>query len=349
MTPGIAYTIAVLSAVFAGLVVPALAMRMLAPSLGASRQVTANYRGRSVFLGLGVVWVVWAVSLLVVSTAYDAVGSFIMPGLGSAEMGLFDGPLTMPLYAIPLILVVASATFGLIDDVFGTASDKGFRGHLKALAHGRLTTGGLKLLGIGLVSAVYAWNAATRGADAAGVASAGIRIGWWVAGTLVIALSANLVNLTDLRPGRALKTYSVLAVVGGVLFALNVTRQYETYAGQIGAVWDRADVAVTVACMLIVLLGPVVAVWKADLGERGMLGDAGSNAMGAIVGYLFAESLPLPWLAALAVVLLGLNVLSEKVSFSSIIDAVGPLRLVDRLGRTGDDEGIDGQDVGPPA
>ncbi|MGB4580822.1 MAG: hypothetical protein WBI91_02985 [Coriobacteriia bacterium] len=348
MTPVIAYAIAIVSAVFAGWAVPALAMRMLAPSLGASRLATSNYRGRSVFLGLGLVWAVWAVSLLVVSTTYDALGSFFMPEVGSVEMGLFDGPLTMPLYAIPLILVVATVMFGLIDDVFGTVSDKGFRGHLKALAHGRLTTGGLKLLGIGLVSAVYAWHAATRGAEIAGVTNVGIRIGWWVAGTFVIALSANLVNLTDLRPGRALKTYSVLAIVGGVLFSLNVTRQYETYAGQIGAVWGRADVAVTAACMLLVLLGPVVAVWRADLGERGMLGDAGSNAMGAIAGYLFAESLPLPWLAALAVVLLGLNVLSEKVSFSSVIDAVGPLRLFDRLGRAGDDEGTGGQDAGPP-
>jgi hypothetical protein len=134
-----------------------------------------------------------------------------------------------------------------------------------------------------------------------------------------------------------------------VLFTLAVNSQYETYAAQIGASWGHADAAVTVACMLIVLLGPVFAVWRADLGERGMLGDAGSNAMGAIVGYLFAESLSLPWLAALAVVLLGLNILSERVSFSSVIETVGPLRVIDRLGRLDDGEGVDSQGDGPPA
>jgi len=349
VTPPVAYAIAITVALLAGWAVPALTMRLLASSLGTSRLVTTNYRGRSVYLGLGLVWVVWAVSLLTFSTVLDAVGSFVAQEMGSMEMGLFDGPLTMPLYAIPLILVVTAAFFGLVDDVFGTAADKGFRGHLKALARGRLTTGGLKLLGIGLVSAVYAWDTATRGADAAGVVSPWVRIGWWAVATLVIALCANLVNLTDLRPGRALKTYALLAAVGGVVFTLEVAEQYGAYAEQYGALWTSTDVAVTVAGVLIVLLGPVLAVWGADLGERGMLGDAGSNAMGAIVGYLFAGSLSLPWLAALAVVLLALNVASEKVSFSSVIEAVGPLRLIDRLGRLGEDDSEAGHEAGPPA
>lgn len=349
MTPVVAYLVAGSVAVLAGWAVPALTMRLLSPSLGASDRVVTNYRGRAVHLGLGLVWVVWAVSLLTVSTAFDAVGGFVARDAGSVEAVLFDGPLTMPLYAVPFMLVVAAAVFGLVDDVFGTPGDKGFRGHLRALAHGRLSTGGLKLLGIGLVSAVYAWHAATRGAEAEGVTSPWVRIGWWVTATLVIALSANLVNLTDLRPGRALKTYSVLAIGGGVAFALMVAEQYGAYALQVGAPWGGTGVALTIACTLIVLLGPVAAVWGADLGEQGMLGDAGSNAMGAIAGYLFAGSLSLPWLAALAVVLLALNVLSERVSFSSVIDAVGPLRLVDRLGRLREDGVPEQDDGGPPA
>lgn len=347
MTPAVAYAIAIATAVAAGWLVPALAIRALVPSLEASRLVTENYRGRMVALGLGLVWAAWSVSLLVASTALDAVASLADVGLGSVEMMLFDGPLTMSLYAVPIILTVSAVLFGMADDVFGTSADKGFRGHLRALAAGRLSTGGLKLLGIGLIAAVYGWRAAVQGAEKAGVTSTAVLLGWWVAATLVIALSANLLNLTDLRPGRALKIYSVLAIAAGVVFSLDVAGRYESYATDLGVAWAGADTAVTVVCMLIVLLGPVLAVWRYDLGERGMLGDAGSNAMGAVVGYLLAGSLDLPTLAAVAVVLLGLNALSERVSFSAVIEAVPPLRYLDRLGRLREaDDGADEAETG---
>ncbi len=333
MTPPAAYAIAVGAAIVAGWLVPALVMRGLTPALEASRLTSANYRGHTVFLGLGIVWVAWSVSLLVLSTAFDMVASLGGIEFGSVEMTLMEGPLTMPLYAVPFILTVSAVLFGMIDDVFGSHGDKGFRGHLKAMFAGRITTGGLKLLGIGAVSAVYAWHASSRAAEQAGVTGAGVIAGWWVVATLVIALSANLLNLVDLRPGRALKTYSVLGIGAGVLFVLDAAERYRVHAEQIGALWGNTEVAVTIGCMLVVLLGPVAAVWRLDLGERGMLGDAGSNAMGAIVGYLLAGSLALPWLVATAVVLLGLNLLSERVSFSRLIDTIPPLRYLDGLGR----------------
>lgn len=333
MTPVEAYAIALGAALVAGWLVPAVAMRALAPSLDASRLVTENFRGRRVFLGLGLVWAVWAVALLVASAAFDAALLLSDAAYGSVESALFDGPLTMPLYAVPIILTVAAAFFGLADDVFGTRADKGFRGHLRALVKGRLSTGGLKLLGIGSVAAVYGWRTAAQGAEAAGVSHTWVLAGWWVVATLVIALSANLLNLTDLRPGRALKTYSVLAIAAGALFVFDAVGQYESYALEMGTEWGTADTAVTLACMAIVLLGPVIAVWRLDLGERGMLGDAGSNAMGAIVGYLLAGALDLPWLSAVAVVLLAMNVLSERISFSRVIELVPPLRFLDRLGQ----------------
>jgi hypothetical protein len=341
MTPVAAYAIAVGAAVVAAWLVPALAMRALAPSLAASELVVENYRGSRVYLGLGVVWVVWAVSLMTASTVFDAVLGYGTFEYGSVEAILLDGPLTMPLYAVPLILTLVAAFFGLADDVFGTREDKGFRGHLRALFSGRLSTGGLKLLGIGTLAAVYGWRAAAQGADAQSITNWAVRIGWWIAATLVIALCANLVNLTDLRPGRALKMYSLLAVGAGTVFALDLVQRYASYAADLGITWGAWDTAVTVACMLIVLLGPVAAIWRFDLREQGMLGDSGSNAMGAIVGYLLAGSLPLPSLAAVAVVLLGLNLLSERVSFSAVIDAVAPLRFFDRLGRLKDANGDD--------
>lgn len=340
MTQTVAYAIAGSTALIAAWAVPALAMKALAPSLASSSIRLRNYRGREVFTGLGVVWAVWAVSLFVTSTALDAVASQIEVGYGSVEMVLFEGAYTMPLYAVPIILTLGALVFGLLDDLFGSHGDKGFRGHLGALAAGRLTTGGLKLLGIGALSAAYGWRAAEDGAAVTPGTSCGVSLLWWVAATAVIALSANLVNLTDLRPGRALKTYSALAVAAGVPFALAAIERYRPYAADAGFDWSTPDTLVTIACLLAVLLGPVLAVWRLDLGEHGMLGDAGSNVMGAIAGYLLASALPLPWLLAVAAVLLALNAVSERVSFSAVIERVPPLHYLDRLGRSDD---------GPPA
>lgn len=336
MTRPLAYALAVGAALIAGWLVPALTIRGLAPALSASPLVTKNYRGRAVFLGLGMVWAIWSVSLFVMSAIVDAVAEFVEAPYGSVETLLFDGPLTAPLFAMPVILTLGSFVFGLADDVFGSAADKGFRGHLTALSHGRLTTGGLKLLGIGLLAAVYGWSA-SRVHESAQDATLGVQLGWWIAATLVIALSANLMNLLDLRPGRALKSYSLLAVIAGVVFARSMAERFVAFYAESGVGWGANDLLVTTLALLVVLLGPVAAAWRFDLGERGMLGDAGSNAMGAIVGYLLAGALTLPWLAAVAVVLLGLNLLSERVSFSRVIEDTPVLRELDRLGRLPDE------------
>lgn len=334
MTRAVAYLIALGIALLAGWLVPAVAMRALAPSLAASRLSTVNYRGRTVFPGLGLVWVIWSVALLAASTGLAALGEALGGRYGSVEMLLFDGPLTMSLYSVPIILTLAATSFGMVDDVFGTSADKGFRGHLRALASGRLSTGGLKLLGIGLVAAVYGWSATVTGVNAELLDSAGKRVVGWVLATLVIALSANLLNLMDLRPGRALKSYGILVVPAATVFGLDATGRFAAATPE--SLWTAGDTAVTLVALLVVLLGPVAAVWRFDLTERGMLGDAGANAMGAIVGYLLAGSLPLAWLSGAALALFALNVLSERVSFSAVIERVGLLRALDDLGRLAD-------------
>lgn len=331
MSRPVAYAIALAAALVAGWIVPALSMRALAPSLEASPLSAENYRGRRLFLGLGLVWPIWAVSLFVTSAIFEVVAAFSDVTYGSTQMLLFDA-FTMPLYAVPVILTLATALFGMADDVFGTRGDKGFKGHLSALLKGRLTTGGLKLLGIGAVAAVHAWRAGPSQSVADGT-SLWTLVLWWVAATLVIALSANLLNLLDLRPGRALKSYALLSTVAGITFVLQNASRYAELASQAGAAWGGLDTAILAVTLLVVLLGPAAAVWRFDLGELGMLGDAGSNVMGAIVGYLLARSLPLPWLVGAAVVLLGLNLLSERVSFSAVIERSAALRYLDGLGR----------------
>jgi len=140
--------------------------------------------------------------------------------------------------------------------------------------------------------------------------------GVWLLQGAGIALTANLVNLTDLRPGRALKSFALLAVIGSFVVGLNWDWMVGAYFG-------------------VILLGPVVAVWGLDLKERGMLGDGGANAAGALAGWVMVMALQ-PWWWALAIyvaLVLALNLVSERVSFSAIIESNAALRWLDGLGR----------------
>lgn len=202
------------------------------------------------------------------------------------------------------VAAAGGAAFGLVDDLTEdvSRSRKGLRGHLGALAHGELTTGGLKVLGIGatgvLAAALRLRRAPTTGvvAHAADVLTAGA----------LVAGAANLVNLLDLRPGRALKA-------GGLLAApLLLSRGAPTAA---------------------VALGAAGAALPRDLAERDMLGDGGANALGAVVGVAAAAALPRrARLVALAGVV-ALTLASERVSFTAVIERTPALRALDTWGR----------------
>ena len=63
-----------------------------------------------------------------------------------------------------------------------------------------------------------------------------------------------------------------------------------------------------------------------------MLGDAGSNVIGAVLGVGMVLSVTETQRWILLVVVLALNLSSEVVSFTKVIDSVGVLRRLDRLG-----------------
>lgn len=309
--------LALLIALGVGWAIPSAVVTMLLPSLTTSGRTVRNYRGIEVPAGLGVVWLVWGVCYLLAMV--------VVGGSGVA------GPLVSALLAapMPVLLALPVFAFGLVDDAYGTSDAKGFRGHLSALARGRLTTGGLKVLGIGF-AALFAARPAMPEAAAAG--DAGSFAGWvtaWLLGAAAIALCANLVNLTDLRPGRALKSYLALLLLAFGVAALRLT----------GSEWlpgggQTPGLAVAMmAAWVLVLAGPALAAWGPDLREQGMLGDAGANAMGALAGYLLVKALPPAGIAVAAVALLALNVASERVSFSAVIERTPPLRWMDGLGR----------------
>lgn len=210
------------------------------------------------------------------------------------------------------VAVAGAATFGLVDDLTEDPSGarKGLRGHLGALARGELTTGGLKVLGIGatgLVAAAVAGGG--RGGARGGPA---LRAADVVTSGALIAATANLVNLLDLRPGRALK------------------------AGAIGAAPLLATAGGRLAATC---LGGVVAGLGPDLAERDMLGDGGANALGAALGTAAVVAAPRPVRLALLAGVVGLTLASEKVSFTQVIERTPALRAIDRWGRRAPEAG----------
>ncbi len=200
-------------------------------------------------------------------------------------------PLSHPAPA-ELVAGLGAGAFGWYDDVAGQRNNeraaKGLHGHAAALRGGQITAGAVKVVGIGLVGCAAAAALPRR-------TPMSVLIGGGV-----VAGSANLLNLLDLRPGRALK----VAVVAG------------TVLGQRGVV------------------GASLGLLPGDLQERTMLGDTGANAVGAVLGVGLLRRVPSVGgrLAALAV-LAGLTVASERVSFSAVIDRTPALRAVDRWGR----------------
>jgi UDP-GlcNAc:undecaprenyl-phosphate GlcNAc-1-phosphate transferase len=261
-----------------------------------------NWAGRSVPVSGGVVVATGA-------TASLAIAAVVVPLFVPAAAG-WSRTSVLPVAS----LVVGFAFLGLVDDLIGDDGAKGFRGHLRALANGRLTTGMVKLAG-GAAIAVVVTAASSPGQGAAW-------LGDVLGGAAVVALGANLANLLDRAPGRlgkaSLLTGLPLLVVALLPFA----------AGS-----DAPGAAVAVAAPF----GATWAMLPADQRERLMLGDTGANVVGAVAGWLAAATVVAGFgtagLWTLVVVLVGANGLSEFVSFSRIIDAVPPLRALDRWGR----------------
>lgn len=327
--------IVLLAAVVAGWMLPALAMRMLVPGLASGRLVT-NYRGRSIPTGLGLVWPIWAALVMLAGQVVAFAG---LAAAGRTTVGVSVQIQAERVLAAPVVLVLGAFALGFADDIFGTSAEKGFRGHLRALGAGRLTTGGLKLIGIGLFAAVAVSPAIPSAQDRAGWFGT---VGVWVLQVLAIALTANLVNLLDLRPGRALKGYLVLVVPATLMIAF---RWHGIARGDQAAIADAATIALGT---LAVLVGPVAAVWRLDLGEKAMLGDGGANPAGALAGFVVAAALPVWALVLYVALVLVANLGAERVSFSEIVDRTSVLRWIDGLGRIPEDGSRLGAEDTPP-
>ncbi len=224
------------------------------------------------------------------------------PALSVAVLGvaLTDDRLPARVRAAAVIAGAAGAVAGALDDAAGSPGARGFRGHLGALRSGKITTGVVKIATVGVGGAV-AGALGARGGPARRAAAGA-----------TIALSANLANLLDLRPGRALKA----ALLAGSCLAAS---SESIAARRIGALAVGASAG---------LLLP-------DLRERTMLGDAGANCIGAILGVGAVTDASGRRVGLALAGLAALTVASEFVSFSSVIEKNSVLRAIDHAGRTG--------------
>jgi hypothetical protein len=254
------------------------------PPGGRERWTRSNFRGR-------------AVDLLAGPAAALGAASATVPLAVAGRPG-------------PLVLTTLTGSLGLYDDLAGETHARGLRGHLQALREGRVTTGLVKMAGL------FAAAAAAIVLDRRAVAPCGRdgsplgAVAGAVADAALVSGTANLVNLLDLRPGRALK---VVVVVGLPL-----------------AAGRHAAGGPAVAAGL---LGTAVALLPDDLGERRMVGDCGANSLGALAGWTLTDRLDRRGRSAALAVVVALTLLSEQVSFSAVIDRTPALRAVDAWGR----------------
>lgn len=239
-----------------------------------------NFRGKLIPVGSGILLIVTPIAVL---------------GLTSLVFKSELATLTLALTT----LILGVGFFGILDDLLGDRSVRGFRGHFQQLQKGYLTTGVLKALGSGALSLFVAGAFSDHWL-------------WLILNGLIIALSVNAFNLLDLRPGRALKVFAVTSLI--ILI----------YARQ-SYFWP----------LLGLFIGPALLLLQADLDEVAMLGDTGSNILGAIIGFSFIVTLDkLPKLIILGVLIL-IHFFAERYSLSEFITQQPALRKFDEWGRKG--------------
>lgn len=235
----------------------------------------ANYRGDTIPTGAGAFFLTGSIITWII---------FLISGLGNPDIIV---------RLIFLISVIGAA--GLIDDMLGEKDFQGFRGHFSRLFKGRITTGAFKAI-IAFITVLLVIDKTPAWAVVI------INLG-------LILLMTNLINLLDLRPGRALKFF--------LLFSLLLLLSLPSFL---------------IYALPIYLLSLFYLPY--ELQGRVMLGDTGANLLGAFLGLGYSYGLSLPVKIILLALLILLNLLAEKYSFTRIISGNRVLNWFDRLGRS---------------
>ncbi|NLN18662.1 MAG: glycosyl transferase [Firmicutes bacterium] len=254
---------------------------LIQPVLGLLRRgglVRENYRRQEIPTGSGLVLPLAVTPSALLSLAVASSGALIRSL--SAELILLNG----------------MALLGLLDDSAGQGTTRGLVGHLRRLWHGELTTGAVKAL----YGICIAFLSASLIPDKSLLER--------TVSTAVIALSANAVNLFDLRPGRALKAfflaYAIIAFLTGSAGLLTMS--------------------VAAAALSLV---------SVDLAGEAMLGDTGANVLGSSLGFFIVSQASRGGEITALSLLTALHVYAEFSSINSLIERVSFLNWLDSLGR----------------
>jgi UDP-GlcNAc:undecaprenyl-phosphate GlcNAc-1-phosphate transferase len=205
-----------------------------------------------------------------------------------------------------IVYVIGVAMLGLLDDALGRGAEadtpRGWRGHARAVLAGGFSTGAIKAVGAFALAAYAVSGRGREGID-------------YVGDLALLLLATNLFNLLDLRPGRVEKAFGLLL------------------AGLCLGAWS--DTPLT---MLGIFIGPVAIGAYFTLREKAMLGDSGSNLVGALAGISMLVTLGDTgrWIA-LAIVA-ALTIFGEFRSISKSIESIPPLRWLDSVARVSRDE-----------
>lgn len=205
--------------------------------------VGENYRREEVPVGVGISF---PSTLVLIFTAYAIM----------ARYDLWGAVFTQDYWAY-LFGITAVAMMGFLDDILGSRDNPGLWHNLVPLAHGRLTTGGLKITGGFVVCFLVAFLTSGSWLDC-------------VINTFIMFFLGSLMNWLDLQPGRALKGF-VLFLAAIILIALGSV-DYILIAPLAGAVF----------CYLLY-----------DMRARALMGDAGANVLGFSLGFWAVFSLSL--------------------------------------------------------
>lgn len=261
-----------------GIAITLLSIPMISKMLENSGMIRENYRGDMIPVGLGLVFI----PTLVINSIILIYSNIVPEKIIMIYMLLFAS--------------IAMSFVGIIDDSLGNRRVTGLIGHFKALFKGSLTTGAFKALLGGFVGLTLAVTLSKS-------------IPNIIVATLVVALSTNMMNLFDLRPGRAIKAYVILAII---IFLASAKFNRE---------------------VMMLIVPAVLAYFYFDLRALTMMGDAGSNVLGVSIGVFIVSSFDLPVQLVSLVLLVAIHVLTEKFSLTKIIENNKFLNYVDKLGR----------------
>lgn len=278
-----------------GFLISLLLQPLIEPVSRALGQQRANFAGTRIPTGAG--WIV-VVAVIVGGVAAEA----LLPALGLRLSPVLRGAMAAA--------ALSFGALGWLDDQWGDRSVKGLRGHLRSFfRERRLTSGFVKAAGGALAGLMLAYVLADRSA-----VSERARLLATALGGTVIALSANAINLLDLRPLRAIKGF---ALQGLVILALTALAAPDHLAG---LAW------------LALPAGALAAYAPREARCRAMLGDTGANALGAIAGVSAVWALPMGLQLVLAAALVALHLFAERRSITATIAARPWLDRLDRWG-----------------